>query len=36
MPIAMGYGDKVKTIKADTTIEEISAAVHEVIKPWTQ
>ena len=35
MPIAMGYGDKVKKIKADSTIEEISAAVHDVVKPWT-
>ena len=35
VPIIMGYGDKVKTIKADEDIDKISEMVLKVVEPWT-
>ena len=34
VPIIMSYGDKVKTIKADSSIKEISAQVQTTVKQW--
>lgn len=34
VPIIMSYGEKVKTIKADSSVEEVSAQVQAIIKQW--